>query len=59
MNIEINQMDTEVTVQPNDRPSHAETGFSFHSENQLKVLLRPIVMELLEEELEHYLRMRG
>ena len=59
MGIDIDQMETEVTVQPSNRSGQGETDLTSLTENQLKALLRPIVMALFEEELERYQRTRG
>jgi hypothetical protein len=66
MTVTIDRLDTEVEVLPGRRSQGGGAGgpgspapASAQGNAELKAALRPIVLELLEEELEAYQRLRG
>ncbi len=63
MTVRIDRMDTEVEVLPGRGSMGGGAGSPApapsQGNEQVKAALRPIVLELLEEEIEAYLRLRG
>lgn len=66
MPVEIDSMHSDVEILPNRDTGQTSGGVGYagspaaaQNSEQLKEVLRPLVMELISEELEYYMRMRG
>lgn len=68
MAIQIDSMQTQMNIMPsaeggernaNGNQAGTSSPALSHNIDQLKEVLRPLVMELISEELESYMRMRG
>ena len=61
MPVQIDSMQSQIQIQPTQGAgaAPATANAAAQSNEQLKELLRPIVIELIGEELETYMRLRG
>ena len=62
--VEIGQMDTTIefeseTGAPNGAPLSGQPDAPANDMERLRALLRPVILEILDDELSRYVRMRG